>query len=159
MKKILFTSLILFIAVSITNAQFFKKSDEEIYKKDIASQARELIQNNLDLTEDQSKVFWPLYDEFEVDAKSIVDAELQILEEYLMNYYTISDKKAKELTLRLLELRRNRIDLHEEYLEKMSEVLPAKVASKFIQIANRLYIMRSKQDTEKIPLLRDQDKQ
>ena len=75
-----------------------------------------------------------------------------------MNYYTLSDQKAKELTLRTLELRKNRIALHEEYFMKMSEVLPAKVASKFIQIANRLYIMRSQQDTEKIPLVRDQDK-
>ena len=42
MKKTVITTLILLFAISTLNAQFFKKSDEEIYKK-IIDQVFELF--------------------------------------------------------------------------------------------------------------------
>lgn len=158
MKKLLLTGIVTLFVISTVNAQFFKKSDIDIYKKDINKQAKDLVKDNLDLTPEQAKIFWPLYDEFRAEANKIVDAEIGIVEEYMMNYYDLSDKKATELIQRSLELKRNKIDLDEKYFDKMRKVLPAKLAGKFLQIENRISLMIKQQRTEKIPLVRKQDK-
>lgn len=158
MKKYIIVSIVLLLTISTVNAQFFKQSDIDIYKGDVAKQAKGLVKAHLDLTEDQSKVFWPLYDEYRVDSDEILDEELKILEDYLMNYYILKDEKALELMRKSNELRRNKLDLQEKYLEKMSKFLPAKLVGKFFQIDHRLELMIGQQRTENIPLVRDQDK-
>ncbi len=58
-----------------------------------------------------------------------------------MNYYDLSDRKATELVYRSIELRRNKLDLDEEYFKKMSKVLPPKLVGKFLQIESRISLM------------------
>ncbi|NOX64199.1 MAG: hypothetical protein GXO85_00025 [Chlorobi bacterium] len=70
----------------------------------------------------------------------------------------MSDKKATELVYRSIELRLNKLDLDEEYFKKMSKVLPPKFVGKFLQIESRISLMIKQQRTEKISLVRDQDK-
>ena len=158
MKKLLISLIFILFTVSIVNAQFFKQSDVDIYKGDVAKQAKGLVKEHLDLTEDQAKIFWPLYDEYRAESDEILNEELRVLEDYLMNYYILDDSKAMELMRKGNELKRNKLDLQEKYLEKMAKVLPAKIVGKFFQIDRRLELMISKQRTEKIPLVRDQDK-
>lgn len=158
MKKLLLTSILGLFVISTVNAQFFKQSDIDIYKKDVDKQAKNLVKENLDLTPDQAKIFWPLYDEFRGEEDKILDAEIGIIEDYLMNYYDLSDKKATELVYRSIELRRNKLDLDEEYFKKISKVLPPKLVGKFFQIESRISLMIKQQRTEKIPLFRKQDK-
>ena len=158
MKKLLISSIFILIAVSTVNAQFFKQSDIDIYKGDVAKQAKGLVKEHPDLTEDQAKIFWPLYDKYHAESDEILNEDLRILEDYLMNYYILDDAKALELTRKINELKRNKIDLQDKYLEKMVKVLPAKLVGKFFQIDRKLDMMISQQRTEKIPLVRDQDK-
>ena len=55
MKKLLISLIFILFAVSTVNAQFFKQSDIDIYKGDVAKQAKGLVKEHLDLTEDQAK--------------------------------------------------------------------------------------------------------
>jgi hypothetical protein len=158
MHKVLFASIFLLFLVSTVNAQFFKQSDIDIYKKDVAAQAENLVKENLDLTADQAKIFWPIYKEYNSKTDAILDEELKVLEDYLMNYYILDDEKAKELVIKSINLKKKRIDLQIEYLSKMADVLPATVVGKFFQIDNRINLMINQQRTDRIPLVRDQDK-
>lgn len=158
MKKLLLTGILALFVISTVNAQFFKQSDIDIYKSDINKQAKKLVKENLDLTPEQAKVFWPLYDEYRSESDKILNEEIKLIEDYLMNYYMLDDAKALELMRKTSELRRNKLDLQDEYMNKMVKVLPAKVVGKFFQIDNRLELMIKQQRTEKIPLVRDQDK-
>ena len=64
MKNVLLIFIFVLFAMSTATAQFFKQSDVDIYKKDVAEQAENLVKENLDLTEEQAKIFWPLYKEY-----------------------------------------------------------------------------------------------
>ncbi len=158
MRKILFVSIFILSALSAVNAQFFKQSDIDIYKKDVADQAESLVKENLDLTDEQAKVFWPIYEEYNTKTDAVLEEELKVLEDYLMNYYMLEDEKAKELVIKSINLKKKRIDLQIEYLTKMAEVLPATVVGKFFQIDNRINLMINQQRTDRVPLIRDQDK-
>ena len=158
MGKILIISIFILSALSTVNAQFFKQSDIDIYKKDVAEQAENLVRENLDLSDEQAEIFWPLYKEYNTKTDNILDEELKVLEDYLMNYYILDDEKAKELVIKSINLKKQRIDLQIEYLSKMAEVLPATVVGKFFQIDNRINLMINQQRTDRVPLVRDQDK-
>lgn len=158
MKKVLFISFFTLFAISSTTAQFFKQSDVDIYKKDVAEQAESIVKENLDLTEDQAKIFWPIYKEYDSKTDAVLDEELKVLEDYLMNYYILDNEKAKELVIKSINLKKKRTDLQIEYLSKMADVLPATVVGKFYQIDNRINLMINQQRTDRIPLIRDQDK-
>jgi hypothetical protein len=97
MKNLLLTYIFVLLAISTTNAQFFNQADVEIYKNDIAKQAKSLVKEHLDLTADQAEIFWPLYDKYEAKYSVVLNEELKVLEDYLMNYYMLSDEKAEEL--------------------------------------------------------------
>jgi hypothetical protein len=158
MRKILIISIFILSALSTVNAQFFKESDVDIYKKDVAKQAEDIVKENLDLTKDQAKIFWPIYNEYHEKTDAVLDEELKVLEDYLMHYYILDDEKAKELVIKSINLKIKRIDLQKEYLSKMADVLPATVVGKFYQIDNRINLMINQQTTDRIPLVRDQDK-
>ena len=104
MKKLLLSSILILFAVSTINAQFFKQSDIDIYKGDVAKQAKDLVKEHLELTDDQAKIFWPLYDEYHEESDKILNEDLRVLEDYLMNYYILDDAKALELSRKVNEL-------------------------------------------------------
>jgi hypothetical protein len=158
MKNLLLTYIFVLLAISTTNAQFFNQADVEIYKNDIAKQAKSLVKEHLDLTADQAEIFWPLYDKYEVKYSVALNEELKVLEDYLMNYYMLSDEKAEELMNKSIKLKNKKLNLQKEYIETMSKELPVKLVGKFFQIHNRIDLMISQQRSEKIPLVRDQDK-
>ena len=158
MKNLLLTYIFVLLAISTTNAQFFNQADVEIYKNDIAKQAKSLVQEHLDLTADQAEIFWPLYDKYEAKYSVVLNEELKVLEDYLMNYYMLSDEKAEELMNKSIKLKSKKLNLQKEYIETMSKELPVKLVGKFFQIHNRIDLMISQQRSEKIPLVRDQDK-
>ena len=158
MKNLLLTIIFVLLTISTTNAQFFNQADVEIYKNDIAKQAKSLVKEHLDLTADQAGIFWPLYDKYEVKYSVVLNEELKVLEDYLMNYYMLSDENAEELMNKSIKLKNKKLNLQKEYIETMSKELPVKLVGKFFQIHNRIDLMISQQRSEKIPLVRDQDK-
>jgi len=158
MKKICLILVFLLVALSSVNGQFFNKSDIEIYKDDVSQQARSLVKENLDLTANQAEIFWPIYDEYRVKADSLLSKELLVLEDYLMHYYDLSEKRATKLMKEAIYSKREKLNLQEKYISIMSKKLPVQIVGKFFQIDNRLNLMISQQNSEKIPLVRDQDK-
>lgn len=148
----------LLVALSSANGQFFSKSDIEIYKDDVSQQARSLVKENIDLTANQAKIFWPIYDEYRAKADSLFGKELLVLEDYLMHYYDLSENRASKLMKEAINFKREKLNLQEKYISIMSKKLPVQIVGKFFQIDNRLNLMISRQNSEKIPLVRDQDK-
>ena len=158
MKKTLLTLVFILLALSSANAQFFNKSDVEIYKNKVEDQAIDLMKDHMDLHEDQAQIFWPLYKAYRADVDSLMNEELGILEEYLMNYYMLSERRATKLMGDILRYKREKIDLKEQYVKIMVKVLPAQIVARFFQIDTRINLMIQTQTTSKIPLVRDLDK-
>ena len=158
MKKLGLVLAGLFVLVSTASAQFFNESDVELYKKNIAEEARNLVKEHLDLTPEQADKFWPLYDEYDKEYDKLMDENLKLVEEYLVNYYDLSEEKAKDLNNKALDIQSKRVELTRKHLNKMYEVLPANVVGKFYQIDNRISLMEQVQRTSRVPLVRKQEK-
>ena len=157
MKKLLVLSLLVFTSLSFAQIQSFDSTYIEGLKKDLAGTFKEIVKENLKLTEDEAKIFWPLFDEYMAARNPIMEKRVSITEEYMMNYYALDDATAKDLINKAVESNQDLLDLRKEYLNKMFEQLPAPLVGKFFQIDNRVSALVDLVRMSATPLVRDEE--
>lgn len=156
MKKLIFIPLLLFVASGFGQIESFESEYVEMIKKDIQAESRNIVANNLTLTDEQAKVFWPLYDEYDAAYDKMVNERVEVMKDYMMHYYGMDEGKGKELIAKTISLKEEAIDLQKEYINKMLEVLPISVVGKFFQIDNRIAAIIDITRMANLPLMREE---
>ena len=149
-------TLLLFLGLFISvNAQTqYFETDIQGIRTDIREVAKEIIAENMVLTPEEAKIFWPLVDEYMADLKILGDKEVKISEEYMLNYYLMEEKTASNLLEDVLDLERDKQSLKSEYIRKMKKVLPAKVVGRFYQVDRRLNLLIDAEKVSRMPMLK-----
>jgi Spy/CpxP family protein refolding chaperone len=149
-------SLIIFLTILFCGFSFSqdKKSDWiELLKSNVQKESKNLIKQNLELTSDQAKLFWPIYDEYDKALAEVTNERLQNISDYMLNYKDLDSAKAETLLRKALELDQKKIDIQNKYYEKFILVLPPKVVGKFFQLDQYIELLIQLQRSEKIPLI------
>jgi len=157
MKKLLFFFLLLFTSLSFAQIESFDSTYIEGLKKDVGGTFKEIVKDNLKLTEDEANKFWPLFDEYMAARSPIFEERVSITEEYMMNYYAMDDATAKDLIIKSMQSYQDLIDLRKDYINKMFEVLPAPLVGKFFQLDNRVSAVLDLVRMSATPLVRDEE--
>ena len=157
MKKLLVLSLLVFTSLSFAQIQSFDSTYIEGLKKDVGGTFKEIVKENLKLTEDEANKFWPLFDQYLAARSPIFEKRVSITEEFMMNYYAMDDATAKDLIDKAIQSQQDLMDVRKEYLDKMFEVLPAPLVGKFFQIDNRVSALLDLVRMSATPLIRDEE--
>ena len=157
MKKLLVLSLLVFTSLSFAQIQSFDSTYIEGLKKDVGGTFKEIVKENLKLTEDEANKFWPLFDQYLAARSPIFEKRVSITEEFMMNYYAMDDATAKDLIDKAIQSQQDLMDVRKEYLDKMFEVLPAPLVGKFFQIDNRISAVVDLVRMSATPLVRDEE--
>jgi len=157
MKKLLFFFLLVFTSLSFAQIESFDSTYIEGLKKDVGGTFKEIVKDNLKLTEDEANKFWPLFDEYMAARSPIFEERVSITEEYMMNYYAMDDATAKDLIIKSMQSYQDLIDLRKDYINKMFEVLPAPLVGKFFQLDNRVSAVLDLVRMSATPLVRDEE--
>jgi len=157
MKKLLVLSLLVFTSLSFAQIQSFDSTYIEGLKKDVGGTFKEIVKENLKLTEDEANKFWPLFDQYLAARSPIFEKRVSITEEFMMNYYAMDDATAKDLIDKAIQSQQDLMDVRKEYLNKMFEVLPAPLVGKFFQIDNRVSAVVDLVRMSATPLVRDEE--
>ena len=157
MKKLLVLSLLVFTSLSFAQIESFDSTYIEGLKKDVGGTFKDIVKDNLKLTEDEAKVFWPLFDEYLAARSPIFEERVSITEEFMMNYYAMDDATAKDLINKAIQSQQDLMDVRKEYLNKMFEVLPAPLVGKFFQLDNRVSAVVDLVRMSATPLVRDEE--
>jgi len=128
----------------------------ELLRKDIRSKKRQLITDNLKLTDADAARFWPLYDLYTADLVRINNEKYAVIKEYKNSFGSITDEQAVDLTRRALDTDQKVAALRTRYISRFLEVLPGRKLATFYQIERRLQEMINLQLTADIPLVQDQ---
>lgn len=136
MKK----TVIGFIAIFCCTTLFAQsnKEDIQLIQAMYGKEKKALVSEYMALDSAKSSKFWTLYDEYESDRKTLGAERLNLLESYANNYATLDDKKALEITSKLIELNGRYIKFQQKYLKKFSDGLGGLQAAKFFQLENYL---------------------
>ena len=149
--------MLVFTSLSFAQIESFDSTYIEGLKKDVGGTFKEIVKENLKLTEDEANKFWPLFDEYMAARGPIFEERVSITEEFMMNYYAMDDETAKDLINKAIQSQQDLMDVRKEYLNKMFEVLPAPLVGKFFQLDNRVSAVLDLVRMSATPLVRDEE--
>lgn len=151
MKKI-FLSLIILIALSSVHAQNVN-SDIELTRDLAAAERKLIVSENMMLTDEESKIFWPIYDQYRTDARGIGSEKIAFMKEFADNYENMSDEKAADIMSKYFTLEADYIALRVSYKDKMSAALSDQLVFRFFQIDNKIDALINLGLASEVPLI------
>jgi hypothetical protein len=125
--------------------------------KDIRSIKKQLIAENLTLTDSEATKFWPVYEQYSADMGKINDTRAAIIKDYSEEYGILTDDQADSLIRRWLDTDIEQTKLRQQYVPTFRKVLPGKKAATFFQLDRRISSMIDLQLTSQLPLAQGQE--
>ncbi|MGB7739877.1 MAG: hypothetical protein WBM03_12260, partial [Steroidobacteraceae bacterium] len=114
------------------------KTDEQIVLQQVMTDKRAVYARNLELTDAESRAFWPVYDEYEGKAKKLNDEFLALVDDYAAKFGSITDTDAAAMLKKKMKIEKDREALKQTYTRKVAKVLPPVKALRYAQIETRL---------------------
>ena len=127
---------------------------EELDRADLRAKHVEVIAQLMLFSEKEAQAFWPVFRDYEGDLMKLSDKMIQISKDYVQHYETMTEEMANELAERFLDWQAGRVKLMRHYYKKFSKALSPKVAAKFFQLENQLWILMDLKIASTLPLLK-----
>jgi len=128
-----------------------------LLRKDIRSMKKQLVAENLNLTDSEAAKFWPVYDEYSAETAKIDDTRTALIKEYADGYGSVTDEQADSLIRRWLDTDIESSKLRQRYVPIFRKVLTGVKAATFFQLDRRISMMIDLQVTSQLPLVQSQD--
>jgi hypothetical protein len=125
---------------------------------DIAAAAaarKAVVGQNMSLTADEAKTFWPLYDEYEGKMDKIEDRHVKEIKDFAKNYQTLTDADAHKKLDEVMKIAQARLNVQVAYIPKFRAILPEIKVTRFFQIDNKLRALVQCQIAQIVPLAGD----
>ncbi|SRR5579883_74691 len=123
-----------------------------LMRKDIRSQRKQIVAENMNLTTDEAVKFWPVYDQYIADLAASNDTKYALIKEYLQSD-NMSEEQADSIAKRWITVDENVVQLRNTYLSKFRSVLSARQTARFYQIDRRVQMLIDLQLASMIPLV------
>ena len=133
-----------------------KKQDLDLLRKDLRSTRKQLIAENLKLTDAEATKFWPVYDQYVAELTKINDKKYATIQEYADKFGTLSDDQAMSLIKNWLDVDVAATQLRAKYLPIVAKAVGGKKAATFAQLDRRIASMVDLQLGSQIPLVQTQ---
>jgi hypothetical protein len=112
-----------------------------------------IVKANLSLTEDETKAFLPVYEEYRAASDEIQARTGKLIEAYAANVDEMNDTKAEAFFQEWLAIDRAELEMREAYAKRIRKALPAMKAIRFFQVENKLDAIVRLDDAMRIPLV------
>ena len=127
----------------------------EILMQKVKADKKLLVAANLELTDDEGKNFWPLYDAYQKELEKQNQQLGKTIMEYADAYNKgpISDDTAKKLMKQVFSVENAQVKTKHEYAEKIGKVLSAAKTTRYIQIETKIRAALMFELAKQIPLV------
>ncbi len=119
----------------------------------IQSDKKGLVEKSMNLTPDEAKKFWPLYDKFQRELAVPQKEYTRAVLDYVAAEKSMTDANAKRLAQQLLGAEVSEARLHERHFKEVAKVLPGVKAARYIQIENKIQAVQRFEAAKTIPLV------
>lgn len=145
-KKILIALFAAFISVQVF-AQPGKRMEER--KDKIESMKIGFITERLDLSPEEAKTFWPVYNQYQKELDDLRKKRREERHDAKQEFENLNDKEVEKVVDGEIAFRQNELDIQKKYHAQFKQVLPVKKVA-------RLY--RSEEDFKRELLKKIQDR-
>jgi hypothetical protein len=158
-------SLLLAVLLAAGAAASAQQTDASILEDQRLAEARALLQSGrkeiiadeLRLTEEEASAFWPVYEEYHSNVMVVRDRYAETIGDYIKTYRAgeITDDYAENLIDQGLSFKGDLLKIQEKYLNKFKKVLPIRKAVRFYQLENKMDADIDAQLASFVPLMED----
>lgn len=136
-------------------AQSAEDTNADILLQKIKADKKLLVASNMDLTDEEGKKFWPLYNEYQKQLEHINQSLGKVIQEYAEAYNKgpLSNDEATKLMDQALAVEEAEVKMKRTYADKIGKVLPAAKTARYIQIENKIRAMLKAELAQDIPLV------
>jgi len=143
------------IGATLGNAMAGEKSDAiELTRSVVQVERKAVVAKAMELTEQESQAFWPVYNEYWNDLNKINDRKVKLIMDYAKNYGNISDTMAKDMLKEFFDIQSATLKFKKKYVKKFENVLSPKKVFRYFQTENKLDALINIQLASEIPLMR-----
>ena len=106
----------------------------------VAREFRQILLEEMMLTDQESKEFWPLYERYSAERRAINEPYLEGLIEYVDRYFNgdLSDAHAERLMKTYFEVQQALLKNRRDYMKKFGEVMSSIKVMRFFQLENKV---------------------
>ncbi len=153
MKKLIIGITLVFVTTGIfaQNANDYKEVTRDVIKTEKKAAIAEAMQ----LTDQESTVFWPLYNEY--NEKMYVENSklINTIKDYANNYDKMTDEKAEELWTEAMKIDSDLLKLKKSYFKKFVKIMSATKAVRYFQAENKIKSLVDAKLALEIPLFEE----
>jgi hypothetical protein len=150
-RRIVPVILVCLLAVAFAHGQ---EKYIELLRSDIKTQKVAMLTEVLELTDEESASFWPVYREYELELDKINDESLAGIKDFVAHYDSMTDDKATELIQQALSLDESRVKLRRRYFKKFQGALHPITVARFYQAERQISMLLRLQLAAELPLIR-----
>jgi Spy/CpxP family protein refolding chaperone len=136
--------------------QRISSQDLDLLRKDIRSQKKQLIAQNLKLTDTEATKFWPVYDQYTSELVKINDKKYKAIQDYAQKFGSLNDADAQSLAKQALDVDAAAAALRLRYLPIFAQAVGGRKAATFSQLDRRISMMIDLQLASHLPLVQNQ---
>lgn len=130
------------------------KMNMEILRQKIKADKKLIVASNMQLTDDEAKKFWPVYEAYQKDLTKLNRRLGKLIVDYAEAYNTgsVADETAKKLLNEALAIEEAEVKLKRSYVPKLEKALPEMKVARYIQIENKIRAVIKYELAANIPL-------
>ena len=127
--------------------------DIELLRADIRQQRKQITAQNMTLTADEATKFWPIFEQYRLEAVKINDERWAVIKDYAANYETMTDAQAQDYMKRSTAVDQQLLSLRTKYVSIFEKVISAKKTALWFQIDRRVDLLINLQLSASIPMV------
>lgn len=157
MKKLLiiFSLIITFLGTGFAQLH---KDDVQLAQAIWGVEKRSIVTDFMKFTKEEAAVFWPIYDEYQTEAKKLGEVRINTISDYTNNVDKLTNEKADEIAKAILKNNSAVDKLQSKYYTKFKKAITAIRAAQFMQLDIYLQSMMRAELQSSLPLIGEIDK-
>ena len=110
----------------------------DLLRKDVRSQKKQIVAENMELSDAEAQKFWPVYDQYSTELSRIYDVKIALLKDYTDNYRSMTGEQAESYIRKRAEVEQSMMQLRLKYMPAFRKVLSGRETALFYQLDWRL---------------------
>ncbi|RZU40770.1 hypothetical protein [Edaphobacter modestus] len=146
-RRMLFAAILLLLTVfpNASSAQSNEPSLDssiESLRADLRADKVAIITQAMQLNDQESKIFWPVYRRYEADLVKVNDQRVALIKSYADKFPSITDADAKGMIDQSLDFESQRTNIKRKYAKEFQKAgLSSLTIAKFLQLEHRLDLL------------------
>lgn len=154
MKKLALAVTLIVFSFGIVIADGDTDDFVELLRSDLRADKQALVEYAMDLTEADAKIFWPIYQKYEVERTALGDRMLELIKAYPGAVNVTEVQTVAMLGDDWFKIQEDRLKMTKKYYKQISNKLAPRVAVRWIQIEYRLSMLINLQIAAETPLVK-----